>query len=82
MIEQLYPRSRIKSSGQCSQCRLHPGNMVDSGRVRLAASDREVELMLWTCDKCGYTMLFDLSVPRTRPWTESGPGAVFERPID
>jgi RNase P subunit RPR2 len=81
-LEMTYPRSRLKSSGQCSECRLHPGNMVDSGRVRLAAQDREIELLVWTCDKCGYTMLFDLAVPRARPWNEPGPGGVSERPID
>ena len=82
MMRMRFPRSRIKSSGQCSQCRLFPGDMVDRGRVRVVeASGKEVELLLWTCDKCGYTMLFDLDVPRHRPWDEE-PGRVDEEPVD
>ena len=81
MIEMSYPRSRLKSAGQCSQCRLHPGTMMDGGRITLNGS-REVELLLWTCDKCGYTMLFDLAIPRSHPWHESGPSAVTETPLD
>ncbi len=82
MMRMRFPRSRIKSSGQCNQCRLFPGNMTEMGRVRVTRSDGpEVELMLWTCDKCGHTMLFDLGVPRSRPWTEE-PGRVEEEPID
>lgn len=82
MMRMRFPRSRIKSSGQCNQCRLFPGNMIEMGRVALTRSDGQgVELMLWTCDKCGHTMLFDLAVPRSRPWTEE-PGRVEEEPID
>ncbi len=68
MLRMRYPRSRLKSSGQCRECRLHPGNMVDRGRVVMNRDDGStVEFLQWTCDKCGYTMLFDLDVPRERP---------------
>lgn len=83
MLKMRYPRSRLKSSGQCRECRLHPGEMVDRGRVTLTQSDGiPVELLLWTCDKCGYTMLFDLDVAWSRPWEETGPGSVEEEPVD
>jgi len=42
--------------------------MSDTGRLRLQdVSGNWVELMKWTCGKCGYTILFDLNVPRTVP---------------
>lgn len=82
MMRMRFPRSRIKSSGQCTQCRLHPGNMVDTGRATFRRADgQDVEMLLWTCDKCGYTLLFDLAVPRSRPWSDE-PGRVEEEPID
>jgi len=57
--------------------------MVDRGRVTLTQTDQTtVELLLWTCNKCGFTMLFDLDVARSRPWVESGPGSVVEEPVD
>jgi predicted Zn-ribbon and HTH transcriptional regulator len=77
-----FPRSRIKNPGQCPQCRLHPGRMVDRGRLVLDnTSGRPVELLQWTCDKCGYTMLFDLDVARSRPWDQED-RQVQELPID
>lgn len=83
MLRMKYPRSRLKSAGQCGECRQHPGNMEDRGRVALTRSDGStVEFLQWTCDKCGLTKLFDLEVPRSTPWTESGPGSVEEDPID
>lgn len=82
MMRMRFPRSRISSNGQCKECRLFPGDLVDRGRVRWTDNEgREVEMMLWTCNKCGHTMLFDLDVPRTRPWDEDS-GRVEEEPID
>ncbi len=67
-----YPQSRIQSSGQCDKCKGVGGFMVDRGRLNLQdASGNIVELMRWTCNKCGYTMLFDLSVPRQHPLTDA-----------
>jgi hypothetical protein len=64
-----YPSSRIGNSGQCDQCKRSRGNMQDMGRLKVEdATGTSIELMKWTCDKCGYTMLFDLSVARRRPW--------------
>ena len=64
-----YPRSRISSSGQCNKCLGHPGDMKDAGRINLQdISGKTIELLRWTCDKCGYTMLFALDIPRNRPW--------------
>jgi hypothetical protein len=43
--------------------------MQDMGRLKLEdATGTSIELMKWTCNKCGYTMLFDLDVARRRPW--------------
>jgi RNase P subunit RPR2 len=67
-----YPGSRIRSSGQCNQCRGFPGDMKDTGRIKLQdASGKPIELLKWTCNKCGYTMLFDLDVPRNLPWEDN-----------
>jgi RNase P subunit RPR2 len=63
-----YPRSRIQSAGHCEVCKGPKGFMKDAGRLRLEdAEGNPVELMRWTCQKCGYTMLFDLAVPRAVP---------------
>lgn len=68
-MSMVYPGSRIKSSGQCDKCKRFPGNMEDSGRLKLQDSaGAPIELMKWTCNKCGYTMLFDLGVARSMPW--------------
>lgn len=66
-----YPGSRIQSSGQCDKCKQHPGYMQDSGRIKLQdTSGKPIELMKWTCNKCGHTMLFDLDVARNTPWED------------
>ena len=63
-----YPRSRISSSGQCNKCSGFPGDMKDTARIKLQdPSGKTIELLKWTCNKCGYTMLFDLDIPRNRP---------------
>jgi hypothetical protein len=42
--------------------------MSDTGRIKLQdVSGKWIELMKWTCGKCGYTIVFDLNVPRTVP---------------
>jgi RNase P subunit RPR2 len=75
-----YPQSRIKSSGQCSQCRTVVGEMQDTGRIILQdSSGKNVELLKWTCNYCGYTMLFDLNVARNVPFKGNGEQ---EEPID
>ncbi|MDX6528479.1 MAG: hypothetical protein QOH41_769 [Blastocatellia bacterium] len=64
-----YPSSRIGNSGQCDQCKRSRGNMQDMGRLKLEdGTGTSIELMKWTCDQCGYTMLFDLGIARRRPW--------------
>lgn len=65
MMTFTYPFSRIKSSGQCSMCRGFPGNLQERGLVSLQTADgKEVKLLQWTCNYCGYTLLFDPSVAR------------------
>lgn len=62
-----YPQSRVGSSGQCDKCNRDAGFMKES-RVQINdASGEAIDLLKWTCNRCGYTMLFDLSVPRQRP---------------
>jgi predicted nucleic-acid-binding Zn-ribbon protein len=47
--------------------------MADSGRLRLQdVAGKTVELMRWTCQRCGYTMLFDLDVVRAHPLPDRG----------
>ena len=61
-----YPQSRIKSSGQCDKCKGSPGFMTNSGHIESQdPSGQAKKLITWTCNKCGYTMLFDISVART-----------------
>ena len=63
-----YPQSRIKSSGQCDKCKGIPGFMKTSGYFETQdPSGQAKKLFTWTCNKCGYTMLFDISVARTVP---------------
>jgi predicted nucleic-acid-binding Zn-ribbon protein len=57
-----YPSSRIgvTTTTQCERCKR--GEMQDS-RLRLPDADGDVlEILKWTCNACGYTMLFDLDV--------------------
>lgn len=66
-----YPHSRIMSSGQCKLCKPPAGMMTDAGRLLLQdTSGNTVELMRWTCNKCGHTLLFDLSVAFQRPFRD------------
>lgn len=63
-----YPQSRSKVA-QCEMCNRSPGMMSDTGRIKLQdTSGNPIELMKWTCGRCGYTMLFDLTVPRSVPY--------------
>ena len=67
-----YPQSR-PNAGQCDKCRRSPGTIRDTGRIRMQdLSGNPIELMKWTCGKCGYTMLFDLNIPRTVPHDNDG----------
>ena len=62
-----YPNSRTVKL-QCSMCNKNHGAMLDSGRLKLPdTAGNTVELMKLTCNRCGYTILFDLAVPRNRP---------------
>lgn len=68
-----YPGSRISSSGQCKMCRGFPGNFQDCGLVSLKMDDgQEVKLLRWTCNYCGYTMLFDPSMARQTAYRGEG----------
>lgn len=65
-----YPQSRTGKS-QCNQCKGVPGFMTDTGRIRIPdVSGNSVELLKWTCGKCGYTMLFDLTIARNVPYKD------------
>jgi len=45
--------------------------MKNMGRLRIPdVSGDIVELMKWTCEKCGYTMLFDLTIARNVPYDD------------
>lgn len=70
MFTMEYPQSRIRSSGQCHHCRVNTGWFENKGVVKMQGEgDGEVSLLRWTCNYCGYTMLFDYSVARSRPFT-------------
>ena len=73
MFIMTYPGSRISSSGQCKMCRGFPGTFQNRGLVKLQTNDgEEIKLLRWTCDYCGYTMLFDPSVPKQTPYCGEG----------
>jgi predicted nucleic-acid-binding Zn-ribbon protein len=63
-----YPGSRANVT-QCKVCNRNNGYMLDSGRINLDdASGKSIELMKLTCNRCGYTVLFDLDIPRNHPF--------------
>lgn len=73
MLTITYPFSRIQSSGQCDMCRGTTGYFQDRGLVTLQTADgKEVKLLQWTCNYCGYTLLFDPSVARKTPYRAEG----------
>jgi len=73
MMTLTYPFSRISSSGQCKMCRGVIGTFQDRGLVILQTTDgKEVKLLQWTCNYCGYTMLFDPSVARQTAYRGEG----------
>lgn len=72
-----YPSSRIgvTTTTTCERCKR--GEMRDS-RLRLPDADGKVlEMLKWTCGTCGYTMLFDLDVALSRPFTAPDYDEVF-----
>ncbi len=73
MIKFKYPGSRISSSGQCKLCRGTYGDLINHGLLTLTGSDgKEVRLMRISCNYCGYTMLFDVSVVENTPYRGEG----------
>ena len=61
-----YPGSRLRERPGCDKC--ERGEMRDS-RLRLPDADGNVlEMLKWTCNFCGYTMLFDLEIAFGRPF--------------
>jgi predicted nucleic-acid-binding Zn-ribbon protein len=62
-MEMSYPRSRTHSSGQCPRCRLSPGQMISGEPFTLGSSD----FLPSTCNKCGYTEIYSLTVARNIP---------------
>ena len=62
----LYPASRLRVSAGCDKC--GRGEMRYS-QLRLPDADGNVlEMLKWTCNFCGYTLLFDLDVALSRPF--------------
>lgn len=73
MVKHIYPFSRISSSGQCKMCRGTYGNFRNQGLVSLHTEDEsEVKLMVWSCDYCGFTMLFNTNVVENTPYRGDG----------
>lgn len=71
-----YPWSRI-GTRNCPHCKGSDGQLAARAPIVVTrAEDEAVELLRVTCAKCGYTMLFDLDVYRTTPYT----GTVEETP--
>lgn len=61
-----YPGSRLRISSSCEKC--GNGEMSDS-RLRLPDADGNgLDMLKWTCNNCGYTMLFDIEVALSRPF--------------
>lgn len=63
-----YPGSRIgvTTTAQCERCK--SGEMRDSGLRLPDAGGNVLEMLKWTCNFCGYTMLFDLDVALSSPF--------------
>lgn len=73
MLTMTYPGSRISSSGQCKMCRGVIGNFENNGLILLQNADgTELKLLRWTCNYCGFTMLFDPAVPANSPYKGEG----------
>jgi rubrerythrin len=52
--------------------------MVDSGRVSLQNSTGGfIDLMRWTCFRCGYTIFFDIDAARNCPFDGSADEEIF-----
>ncbi|MGI8544797.1 MAG: hypothetical protein ACR2MD_15150 [Aridibacter sp.] len=73
MMTLSYPFSRLSSNGQCEMCRGFPGNFENRGIVKLQSADeKEIKLLQWTCNYCGYTMLLDPSVTERTTYRGEG----------
>ncbi len=59
-----WPASRSKRSGNCPECRCGEGKLEPRGALTLDG----VEFYRVTCDCCGYTTLYDMSVARSTPY--------------
>jgi hypothetical protein len=67
VLMEAYPKSRISHSGYCDLCRTTKGMMEASHLQLQDSAGRTIDLMKWTCNKCGYTLLFDLAVALSHP---------------
>jgi predicted nucleic-acid-binding Zn-ribbon protein len=54
-------------------CRAFPGDFEERGLITLQmANGKEIKLLQWTCNYCGYTMFFDPTVTNTAPYRSEG----------
>jgi|GEM_PF-5683061 len=67
MLSIEFPQSRISRSSQCELCKGPKGVMQKSKAFLQDEAGTTIELLKWTCDLCGYTMLFDMNVIRNHP---------------
>jgi hypothetical protein len=60
----VYPYSRTRLTSQCQMCRVQRGTLTPGPPFWLGES----EILPLTCDYCGHTLLFNLSVPHSTPF--------------
>lgn len=67
VLLQMYPVSRCRHANYCPECNTNAGAMKDSHLQLQDASGKTIDFMKLTCNRCGYTMLFDIDVVLSRP---------------
>jgi hypothetical protein len=67
VLLEMYLSSRCKHGENCPECKTYPGTMEDSQLQLQDASGKTIDLLKLTCNRCRYTMLFDLDVALSHP---------------
>jgi predicted nucleic-acid-binding Zn-ribbon protein len=65
-----YPFSRI-AIRNCPLCRISGGELKAQPEMVVRAGENDKELMPLTCNRCGYTILFDVEQAKSSPYTDS-----------
>lgn len=74
-----YPFSRIRIRN-CPVCRLSGGQIEVSSPVTAGDGERDVKFLRLSCQECGYTMLFDTELARSKPYRDTSTLESFPPP--